>query len=167
MGTLTLSGVNTFSGPTYLDNGYLLVTGSLLSSGKVEVASGGDLWGSGTVGNVGCQFRGTALSECRRQQHDAQDGQGLVRLWLGNLYHCLRRPERQRASGSVDLSNGPTLNAQLGQFPTKIGGVYAIIQGAAIVGTFQGLPEHSKINIGGKVIQIHYSATSVVLTRNS
>ena len=51
-GTLTLSGVNTYLGDTTLNGGKLYVTGGLLSSGNVTVASAATLGGTGSVGNV-------------------------------------------------------------------------------------------------------------------
>ncbi len=100
---------NTFSGPTYLDNGYLLVTGSLLSSGKVEVASGGDLWGSGTVGNVDVNSGGLLFPNV---DGSANTTLKTGKVWFGSgstFTVCIG--QSVNASGSVDLSNGPTLNA--------------------------------------------------------
>ncbi|HEY1544513.1 MAG TPA: autotransporter domain-containing protein [Xanthobacteraceae bacterium] len=47
-GTLTLSGVNTYTGPTVIDGGILSVNGSIVSA--VTVNAGGTLGGTGTVG---------------------------------------------------------------------------------------------------------------------
>ena len=51
-GTLVLSGINTYSGPTIVTSGMLDVTGSIASSSLTTVASGAALIGSGTVGNL-------------------------------------------------------------------------------------------------------------------
>jgi autotransporter-associated beta strand protein len=48
-GTLTLSGVNTYTGPTNVDGGTLLVTGSIANSAFVVVDTGATLGGTGTV----------------------------------------------------------------------------------------------------------------------
>ena len=51
-GTQTLTGVNTYTGPTAVDAGTLMVNapGSLAAAGNVTVAAGATLGGSGTVG---------------------------------------------------------------------------------------------------------------------
>jgi fibronectin-binding autotransporter adhesin len=49
-GTLTLSGANTYTGPTLVNGGVLDVTGSLVSA--VTVNSGGTLSGTGTIGGL-------------------------------------------------------------------------------------------------------------------
>ena len=48
-GTLTLSGINTYTGVTLVDGGTLLVTGSIASSAVVLVDNGATLGGTGTV----------------------------------------------------------------------------------------------------------------------
>jgi autotransporter-associated beta strand protein len=163
-GTLTLSGINTYTGETYVFDGTLLVNGTLDPSGQVEVGSGAELWGSGVVGNVDITSGGLLFPNMNGGDAVLKTG----KVWFGSASKfTVRVGQSVKASGTVDLSNGPTLNAQLGQFPAKIGDVYTIIQGAAIIGTFQGLPDGSKVNIGGQVFVIHYTATSVTLTRIS
>jgi autotransporter-associated beta strand protein len=51
-GTLTLTGINTYTGPTTVDAGALIVNGSIASSSSTAVTFGGLLSGTGTVGNL-------------------------------------------------------------------------------------------------------------------
>src|SRR5207245_3667102 len=48
-GTLTLTGANTYTGPTTVDVGTLLVDGSLAAASAVTVNSGATLGGTGTA----------------------------------------------------------------------------------------------------------------------
>jgi autotransporter-associated beta strand protein len=51
-GTLTLSGINTYTGTTTVSGGFLDVEGSIASSFLTTVVAGGALGGAGTVGNT-------------------------------------------------------------------------------------------------------------------
>ena len=51
-GTLTLSNINSYSGPTTVNAGALIVDGSIASSSLTTVSSGATLGGSGTVGST-------------------------------------------------------------------------------------------------------------------
>ena len=51
-GTLTLSGINTYTGTTTVFGGFLDVEGSIASSFRTTVNAGGALSGAGTVGNT-------------------------------------------------------------------------------------------------------------------
>ena len=51
-GTLTLSGINSYTGATTVNGGALIVDGSIATSSLTSVNTGGTLGGSGTVGNT-------------------------------------------------------------------------------------------------------------------
>ncbi len=51
-GTLVLSAINTYTGPTNVDAGTLQVNGSIATSSLTSVNNGGTLAGAGTVGNT-------------------------------------------------------------------------------------------------------------------
>ena len=59
--TLTLSGTNTYTGATRINDGTLRVNGSLISS-AVTVASGATLGGSGTIGGLATFATGAHLA---------------------------------------------------------------------------------------------------------
>ncbi|MBR0706823.1 autotransporter domain-containing protein [Bradyrhizobium liaoningense] len=58
-GTLTLAGINTYTGATIVDGGTLAVNGSIASSGSLTVNSGSTLGGTGIVGNTTIASGGT------------------------------------------------------------------------------------------------------------
>src|SRR5262245_3635231 len=79
-GTLTLSGANTYTGPTLVNGGILNVTGSLVSA--VTVNSGGMLTGNGTIGGLdvgsgGAVAPGNSIGTLR-VAGDVSFGQGSV-----------------------------------------------------------------------------------------
>src|SRR6202012_1632515 len=51
-GALTLSGTNTYTGPTAINAGLLIINGSTVSTSTVSVASGAALGGTGSTGIV-------------------------------------------------------------------------------------------------------------------
>ncbi|MCW1923139.1 autotransporter-associated beta strand repeat-containing protein [Luteolibacter arcticus] len=61
LGTVTLSGANSYSGPTNVTGGTLMVEG-LLGPGALTVASGGTLGGSGSIDGVASVASGGMLS---------------------------------------------------------------------------------------------------------
>ncbi len=72
-GTLTLGGVNTYTGPTIVSAGVLAVDGSLAAGSVVTVADGGSLAGIGTVGGPVTLAAGGSLAP----------GNGIGTLTLG------------------------------------------------------------------------------------
>jgi autotransporter-associated beta strand protein len=58
-GTLTLSGINSYTGPTIVDAGALIVDGSIAPSSLTTVQAGALLGGSGTVGSTTVAGGGT------------------------------------------------------------------------------------------------------------
>ena len=58
-GTLTLTGINAYTGTTDVSGGALIVNGSIASSSLTRVNNGGTLSGTGTVGNTQINSGGT------------------------------------------------------------------------------------------------------------
>jgi len=59
IGTLTIAGTASYTGPTTVNAGLLDVNGSIASSSLVTVNAGGTLGGNGTVGPTSILARGT------------------------------------------------------------------------------------------------------------
>jgi autotransporter-associated beta strand protein len=94
-GTLTLSGVNTYTGATAVNAGTLLVDGALAASSAVRVNSGGTLGGTGRAAGAVTIANGGILAP-------GDGGAGTLTF------------------GSLSLSNGSLLNYELGR-PGVIG----------------------------------------------
>ena len=139
---LTLSGTDTYSGPTTVSAGSLLVSGSLTSA--VSVATGATLAGSGTVGNVsslatnsGIVSPGTSSANATLSVGNFVLGSGTLTLNLDGMSSY----DSIKASGpTIDLTN---TNLTLAITPIHIGGgdQYTILRirtALRIVGTFVG-----------------------------
>jgi fibronectin-binding autotransporter adhesin len=162
-GVLTLSGNNTFTGPTMVGAGTLLVNGTGPSS--VTVASGATLGGTGTTGPLtangtvspgagGPGVLHTGNATFNGGSTFAADLNGTT---VGSGYDQLF------ATGAITLS-GPTLAVTVG-FASAPGNVFAILQSTGpISGAFAGLPEGFTFTSGGRTFRINYTANAVTLT---
>ena len=111
LGTLTLSGVNTYTGATTVNGGTLAVNGSIASSSLTTVNAGGTLGGNGTVGNTTDQWRHAGAGQFDRHA----DGAGQSGLHGGGELHgrglagqrrphqCHRHGDARRRDGERDL----------------------------------------------------------------
>jgi len=157
-GTLILGGDNTYSGPTIVNNGSLIVNGSQPGS-AASVSQLGLLGGTGRVGNL--SGPGTvnpgASPGVLLTSHLTFTSNTTFRVELngpapGSGYDQLK------VAGNVILAG--TLNATLG-FAPGANHTFTIIDNDAtetITGTFNGLPEGSYLVIGGAQFQISYAA---------
>jgi len=170
-GTLTLSNSNTYSGPTILSAGELLVNGNVLDS-AITVNSGGTLGGDGSVpattvqsggvvtpGNSPGTLTATSLSLATGATFMEQLG-GMA---AGSQYDQTVIP----AGGSASLG-GATLNISfLGGFLPTVGQQFTLINnqsGSSVVGTFN---QGSTFTFNGYVFGINYAGGAgddVVLT---
>ena len=173
-GTTTLSAVNLYTGATAINDGTLLVTGSILGS-ATTVHNGGTLGGTGTTGAVNVANGGTL-----------SPGASAGTLATGNLSFTAGANftvelggtgagqwDRVNVTGSVNLANA-TLNASLiSAFDPEAatGAAFTIIDNDlsdAVGGIFSGLAEGATVIIGGSRFSITYAggtnSNDVVLT---
>jgi autotransporter-associated beta strand protein len=164
IGVLALSGSNTYTGPTTVTAGTLLVNGSQPGS-PVTVASGATLGGTGTTGPVTVNgiinpgVGGPGILHSGNVTFNAGSALALELngTTVGGGYDQLF------AAGTVTLT-GPTLTVAVG-FPSAPGNTFAIIQSTgAVNGGFSGLPEGFTFTSGGRTFRINYTPNAVTLT---
>lgn len=152
MGTLTLSGLNTYTGATTVNAGTLLVTGSTAAGSAVSVAAAGTLGGTGTVsGAVTCS--GTIAP-----------GVGIGTLTTGGLVlggtlavevGGANTGDKLMANGNLDITGATLTVTDLGGFSGSC--VIAQCTGT-LTGTFASPPAGYTLG---------YTATQVTLTKSS
>lgn len=163
LGSLRLTGTNTYTGPTYVDNAGLLVDGAI--PGPVHVLSGGRLGGSGSVGSTDCS--GGLVSPGQGFYDPATLKLKNLILTNGSSFRLETRAhqaggwERDQADveGIVRL-DGATLDLRLGAAGTNDIG-YLLIRNAGndpVQGTFDGLPEGATFTQDGAQFQITYQS---------
>jgi uncharacterized repeat protein (TIGR01451 family) len=169
-GKVVLTGANTYSGPTLVNGGRLIVNGSITS--PVTVNGDGILGGAGTIANTVTINGGGRLSP----------GSSTAILHTGNLSLTtgstliieINGPtagvddDQVSVTGSVTLGNA-TLTVLPGFTPIA-GETFTIIDNDlsdAVAGTFAGLPEGSIFAAGASRFRISYvggSGNDVTLT---
>jgi autotransporter-associated beta strand protein len=168
-GTLTLSGANTYIGPTTVNAGRLVVNGSITSAVTVN---GGTLGGSGTTGSITVNSGGVlSPGNSSGILHVA----GNLSLALGSTYLVeLNGPtagtqyDQADVTGMVSLSDA-TLSVSLGFFPPIVT-MFTIIDNDLndpVSGMFNGLPEGGMFTASGESFTISYRSgdgNDVVLT---
>jgi uncharacterized protein with beta-barrel porin domain len=112
LGTLGLSGANSYTGPTSITAGTLIVDGSIASSSLTSVNSGGTLSGTGTVGNLVVNDGGTFAPGTAGAQ-GAMTVAGNLAFSPGASYNVdLTGPSSADVTGTATLAG--TLNATFG-----------------------------------------------------
>ena len=174
-GALTLSGGGTlilgandsssYTGATTLTNGTLIVNGAVTAS-TIGIAASGVLGGSGTVATV----NSTSGTLSPGNASTATLSTGTVTLDATSNYNVTLNGtsagafDRITSSTSVNLGSA-ILNLTFTNPSPVIGDVYTIVSATtAVNGTFSGLANNASIVIGGRVLRINYTATTVTLT---
>ncbi len=112
-GTLTLAGINTYTGATLVDDGNLVVNGSIASSSSLTINNGGTLGGNGTVGNTA--INGGTLAP--GNSIGLLTVQGNLVLTAASRYMVEVSPanaDRVNVTGTANLG-GATVNASFAQ----------------------------------------------------
>jgi autotransporter-associated beta strand protein len=176
-GTLTLSGQSSYSGPTTVNAGRLLVTGSLTSAVFVN---GGTFGGSGFIAAL------TVSGSARLSPGEEPGTTGILTvtgrtalrrspsssspLYVVDLNGLAPGTQHDQLSarGGVNLESA-TLSVTV-RFQPLHGATFTIINNDSpepLVGTFDGLPEGARFTSGGQTFAISYlggSGNDVVLT---
>jgi fibronectin-binding autotransporter adhesin len=158
LGTLLLTGNNTYSGQTLISDGTLLVNGSQPSS-RVVVNNNGTLGGDGVVGNI--SSTGTVAPG---SSPAILTSSNIALTASANFVVELNGPDPgtgydQLVVRGTNQLGGAALNVSVG-FPPAEGDRFTIINndGAeAIVGTFAGLPNGAVFLADGLQFRILYS----------
>jgi autotransporter-associated beta strand protein len=170
-GTFTLNGTGTYTNPTAVAAGTLLVNGNLQSS-AIQVAGGAVLGGTGTVGTIaasGIISPGDSPG-ILTSSNVTFSSSGSFTVELTGPNPGVGGYDQLNVSGTVSLANASLAVFPEFTTPVALGQQFTIINNDladAISGTFNSLPGGSTISIGGYKFTISYvggTGNDVVLT---
>jgi len=169
-GTVELTGNNTYSGTTTVEDGTLVIGGSNGSS-AITVDNGGAIGGTGTAGSVTVESGGTfapgdpstitvaSLTLESGSTFDEEIGGTSPGTGAASGYD-----QTVVESGGTISLNGATLDVSLvNGFTPSTGETFTIISnetGNAVSGTFNGLAEGATLALGGDLFEISYAGGS-------
>jgi autotransporter-associated beta strand protein len=159
VGLWSLAGANTYTGPTLVQDGILRVTGSIVSPLTIQ---GGTLQGSGTLATVA--GAGGTLEPI--YDGPTKLTSASIALTPGATFHAIlngpgagTQYSQLAVAGTVDLG-GAALDADVNaNFLTANVGELILIDNDGtdpVAGTFQGLPQDSIVQSGGKSFRLSY-----------
>ncbi len=157
-GNLILSGTNTYTGTTTVNDGRLAVNGSIAGS-AVTVSSGGDLGGSGTIGSLSLNGRLTPGNSI-----GTLNVAGSVNLNAGSTYEVeiddALAADRLAATGSVTIDPAAAISILAAPGTYADGSLYTIITaGGGVSGAFGSLTH----NLAFLTPSLVYNANDVQL----
>jgi autotransporter-associated beta strand protein len=168
-GTFTLSGANTYTGPTIVSAGKLIINGSITSAVTVN---GGTLSGSGSVRGVSVNSGGTLSPG---NSPGILEVAGNLALTLGATYlvdldgaAVGTQYDQANVGGAVSLGSATlALTVSLKLAPGTIFNIISNDLTDPVTGIFAGLPEGATFAQGGQTFVISYQGgdgNDVVLT---
>ena len=163
-GTLTLTGIDTYTGATTVDGGTLALDGTLTGTSSVAINSGSTLTGTGTVDPLTVTFASgsTFTPGVAGTPGTFMTIAGNLAFQSGALYVVYLNPSSTtfaKVTGSATLAGTVQANFAAGSY---VGKQYTILQSAGLGGTtFSGL---STAGLGaGLDASLSYSADDVFL----
>jgi autotransporter-associated beta strand protein/YD repeat-containing protein len=166
-GTMTLSGNSLgYTGAITVSAGTLLANGNI-SNADVTVATGATLGGTGTLSDLsagGTIAPGNSPGRLNSTGNVSWGATGTFAVEINGLTPGTQY-DQLVAAGTVALG-GATLAATMASFDPPVGTTFTIVASAGgVAGTFAGLPDLSRLTIGGRAFEIDYTANAVILTR--
>ncbi|WP_210253442.1 Ig-like domain-containing protein [Antarcticirhabdus aurantiaca] len=158
-GTLILTGTNTYTGPTTVQAGTLLVNGSIVS--PTTVKAGGTLGGSGQLGTVTIESGGTLSPGNSPGILSTKDltlaAGAILKEEIGGT--ASGQFDQLKVDGSVDVSGAKLDVIAFNNFASARFDRFVIIDNDgtdAIRGSFAGLAEGGTLSFGARSLRISY-----------
>jgi fibronectin-binding autotransporter adhesin len=161
-GTTILSNTNTYTSPTDVADGTLLVTGTVPSA--TTVGSGDVLGGSGTISASVTLSAGATIAPGTGGTTISTLSTGAITCNATSTYSVdINGTSADRITSTGTFTCAGTLTVASVASPT-LSQSYIIASGTSVTGTFAGLADGERFAQQGRIFQINYSSTQVTLT---